>query len=153
MLTARMTGLRVCVCCRAAACLLMLALCGSALCETPLPLPACPDSPNCVSSLSTDSGRYIEPLFYNGPTDTALERLVAVLGAMERMTVRAVHGRHVHAESVSRLFRFVDDVQFYFDQDAGTIHCRSASRTGYWDLGANRRRIETIRKLFAAAQQ
>ena len=29
---------------------------------------------------------------------------------------------------------------------AGVIHVRSASRTGYWDLGANRRRVETIRE-------
>jgi uncharacterized protein (DUF1499 family) len=40
---------------------------------------------------------------------------------------------------------FVDDVQFLIDESPRVIHVRSASRDGYWDLGVNRRRIETIR--------
>ena len=37
-----------------------------------------------------------------------------------------------------------------FDDNAKTIHFRSASRIGYSDLGVNRRRMEEIRKAFAA---
>jgi uncharacterized protein (DUF1499 family) len=54
----------------------------------------------------------------------------------------------VHAESVSALFRFVDDVEFFFDDHQKVIHVKSASRTGYYDLGVNRRRIEIVRKRF-----
>jgi uncharacterized protein (DUF1499 family) len=42
----------------------------------------------------------------------------------------------------------VDDVEFRIDGAAGVIHVRSASRKGYWDLGVNRRRVETIREAF-----
>jgi uncharacterized protein (DUF1499 family) len=45
------------------------------------------------------------------------------------------------------LLRFVDDVEFLFDDEAKTIHFRSASRTGRSDFGVNRRRMEDIRKL------
>ncbi|HEY6084419.1 MAG TPA: DUF1499 domain-containing protein [Nitrospira sp.] len=45
------------------------------------------------------------------------------------------------------LLRFVDDVEFLFDDDTKTIHFRSASRVGYGDFGVNRRRMEEIRSL------
>jgi len=40
---------------------------------------------------------------------------------------------------------FVDDVEFYLDQQNSVIQVRSASRLGESDLGVNRKRIETIR--------
>jgi uncharacterized protein (DUF1499 family) len=49
------------------------------------------------------------------------------------------------------LFRFVDDVEFYFPEKQGgetIIHVRSASRVGSSDLGVNRKRIERIRSQF-----
>ncbi|MBN2243722.1 MAG: DUF1499 domain-containing protein [Acidobacteria bacterium] len=52
-------------------------------------------------------------------------------------------------EYTSRLFRFVDDVEFYLDDERKVIDFRSASRTGYSDLGVNRKRMETIRKKYA----
>ncbi len=53
-----------------------------------------------------------------------------------------------HVEFTTRLLRFIDDVEFYFDGSQALIHVRSASRQGYWDLGVNRRRVETIRSRF-----
>ena len=57
---------------------------------------------------------------------------------------------YIRVEYTSRLFRFVDDVEFYFPEEP-VIHVRSASRLGYSDLGANRRRVERIRELFFSA--
>ena len=53
-----------------------------------------------------------------------------------------------HVEFTTQLFRFIDDVEFYFDESQSLIHLRSASRQGYWDLGVNRRRVENIRSRF-----
>jgi uncharacterized protein (DUF1499 family) len=53
----------------------------------------------------------------------------------------------IHVEFTSEIFRFVDDVEFYFE-DPGIIHFRSASRLGHSDLGVNRERMENIRQLF-----
>jgi uncharacterized protein (DUF1499 family) len=41
-------------------------------------------------------------------------------------------------------------VEFSFDDETKVINVRSASRTGYSDLGVNRRRVEEIRKRFIA---
>lgn len=54
---------------------------------------------------------------------------------------------YLHLEVTSRLLRFVDDVEFVFEEEGKTIHFRSASRVGYGDLGVNRRRMEEIRRL------
>jgi uncharacterized protein (DUF1499 family) len=79
----------------------------------------------------------------------ARDRLAAVVNAMPRAKVITVKEDYVHAEFRSRLFGFVDDVEFFFDEDHKTIHLRSASRAGYYDFGMNRRRIERIRAQFS----
>ncbi|HAE22942.1 MAG TPA: DUF1499 domain-containing protein, partial [Spirochaetaceae bacterium] len=48
----------------------------------------------------------------------------------------------------SKLFRFVDDVEFYFPPALSLIHVKSASRVGYSDMGVNRKRVEDIRARF-----
>lgn len=60
-----------------------------------------------------------------------------------------VEDNYIRAEFVSKIFRFVDDVEFYFPDKKSKellIHVRSASRVGYSDLGVNRKRIEQIRR-------
>ena len=111
-------------------------------------LSECPNSPNCVSSQATDNKHYIEPLHYQGTLSEARSRLVSVIDSMSRTKIVTLKKDYIHVEFTSRLFRFVDDVEFYFDQDGKTVHLRSASRTGYYDIGANRKRIEAIRKKF-----
>jgi uncharacterized protein (DUF1499 family) len=44
----------------------------------------------------------------------------------------------------------VDDLEFRLIPEEHIIDVRSASRVGYWDLGANRRRVERIRERFQA---
>ena len=56
--------------------------------------------------------------------------------------------RYIHAEFRSKIFSFVDDVEFLLDNEEQVIHVRSASRVGYGDLGVNRDRVELIREEF-----
>jgi uncharacterized protein (DUF1499 family) len=39
----------------------------------------------------------------------------------------------------------VDDVEFRFDEATHTIHFRSAARSGHYDFGVNRKRMEDLR--------
>ena len=55
---------------------------------------------------------------------------------------------NLHIEIRSFLFGFIDDVEFIINDEQKRIHVRSASRTGYWDLGVNRKRIESLRTKF-----
>jgi len=111
-------------------------------------LSPCPDSPNCVSSQSSDKGHFIEPVRYEGTEQKAMERLIDVIQGMKRCRIIKMEDHYIHAEFTSAVFRFMDDVEFYFDSGAKIIHMRSASRIGYSDFGVNRQRMEEVRLLF-----
>jgi len=108
----------------------------------------CPDSPNCVSSLSTDKAHFIEPLHYVGSLADARQRLINILQNMKRIHLVKIEAQYIHAEFRSLVFRFIDDVEFYFPSEESIIHIKSASRMGYYDFGVNRRRVERLRSAF-----
>lgn len=108
----------------------------------------CPDSPNCVSSLANDTAHYIKPLTFNDSTEKGMARLKAALLEEKRITLVTNEPEILKAEIKSPIFGFIDDVEFTLSSEQGVIHVRSASRTGYYDLGVNRRRIERIRQRF-----
>jgi len=109
-------------------------------------LRACPNSPNCVSSLAESQGQRVSPLPMVGDHDKSVEMLTQVIENMPRASVVTVAGPYVHAEFQTRLLRFVDDVEFLIDSDAQVIHVRSASRSGHSDFGVNRQRVEVLRR-------
>jgi uncharacterized protein (DUF1499 family) len=110
----------------------------------------CPATPNCVCSLDRTAAHYVEPLAFVGDADAAMARLKAVLAARRRTRLVVDEADYLHAECTSLIFRFVDDLEFGLDRPGQKIHVRSASRTGKYDLGVNRRRVEAIRRAFAA---
>ncbi len=107
-------------------------------------LAPCKPTPNCVSSQAdpADATHYIEPL--RGTIDDARR----VLAALPRVRIVREEANYLHAEFRTRLLRFVDDVELYFDGEV--LHVRSCSRIGYHDLGTNRRRVESLRRLIEA---
>jgi uncharacterized protein (DUF1499 family) len=109
---------------------------------------ACPNSSNCVSTQATDSQHQIEAIAFDGGPDDAMRRVKAALATIPRMKIVTETENYLHAEASSLLFRFRDDVEFFIDRQARVIHFRSASRVGHSDLGANRARMEKIRKAF-----
>jgi uncharacterized protein (DUF1499 family) len=119
--------------------------------ENIMQLSACPDTPNCISSQASDTTHFIAPIPYSGSAESALQRLRTVLAGLPRTTITAEQGAYLHAETRSRLFRFVDDIEFLLDTEQQLIHVRSASRTGYSDFGVNRRRVAHIRAAFMEA--
>jgi len=113
-------------------------------------LELCPESPNCVSTLSHDSRHAMPPLPYVGEKDHSKQRLIEITKSMERSKIISISDSYIHAEFRTRLFGFVDEVEFLFDDATRTVHFRSASRTGYYDFGANRRRMSEISKRYLA---
>ena len=110
----------------------------------------CPATPNCVNSLSAekdDKEHYIVPLKYSSSKTAAYEKLLSVLATLPRVKIIEQKQDYIYAEFTSLVFRFVDDVEFYFGIE-NVIHFRSASRLGYSDMGVNRKRIEEIKDLF-----
>ncbi len=135
---------------RASLVVLLLTACGGKTVPTVVEggttLAACPDSPNCVSSLAdaSDDQHYIAPftLDENSPDVAAMATWMA---GRERCEVLDQADGWVHATCSTALFKWTDDVALLVDADAGVVHVRSASRIGRSDLGANRKRVEAMR--------
>ncbi len=119
---------------------------------TEMKLKPCPNSPNCVSSQAEPDDRrhYIRPLAFAGSATEAISAIRHVVESFKRTRIQTVEDGYLHAVFVSALFRFRDDVEFVAVPAEGVIHVRSASRVGYGDLGANRKRVEQIRTRLAA---
>lgn len=136
-----------------AACLMMVAATTAKAAGAPArgALPACPDTPNCVSSQATDRAHAIAPLHYGMSAADAMRRLRAIVSGMPRTRVVSATDDYLHVEFTSAILRFVDDVEFRVDASHRLIHVRSASRVGHYDFGVNRRRIEAVRRAFDRA--
>lgn len=109
---------------------------------------SCPNTPNCVSSQSSDATHKIEPLTFTSNPQEAFAKLRQVIQNLPRTKIISETNNYLYAEFTSAIMGFVDDVEFYLDAEAKVFHVRSASRLGQSDLGVNRKRIETIRAKF-----
>ncbi len=107
----------------------------------------CPDRPHCVSSESDRSSSQVEPLTFRDPPERAWGDLKETIREMGG-TIQEENNGYLWATFTSKIFRFVDDVEFRMVSTGGLIHVRSGSRKGYSDLGVNRKRVEKLRALF-----
>lgn len=103
-----------------------------------------PPSPNCVSSRAPaeDREHHIAPL--RGVRFAAAK---AALAGMPRTVLVKEEPGYAHYVVTSLIFRFKDDVEL--EEEGDLVHVRSASRTGYGDMGVNRKRVEDLRKVAA----
>ena len=111
-------------------------------------LTQCPTTPNCVNSQARDKKHYIESILTTGKPLEVKNHIMKILNELKRSKIIVAEDNYIRAEFTSKVFRFVDDVEFYFPDTKSkeiTIHVRSASRVGHSDLGVNRKRIEQIR--------
>lgn len=110
----------------------------------------CPDSPNCVSTQSAGGYPQMQPIPYNGDTAAARAAILEIVESMPRSRVITADDAYLHIEFRSRIFRFVDDVEFFFDEPNQEIHFRAAARMGSSDMNVNPQRMESIRDEFEA---
>lgn len=108
-------------------------------------LAPCPPAPHCVSSEAGDAKHKVAPLQLSGDQATIRAWIVQATKSMLRTHIKVAKGDYIHATYTSRVFGFVDDVEFVI-HDSGRVDVRSSSRVGYYDFGVNRSRVATLRK-------
>ena len=102
----------------------------------------CPSSPNCVSSMAKDELHMISAIDRSGVSkERARTILLEILADEERCRIVSQTDDYIHAEFRTKLWRFVDDVEFYLPAEEEVVHVKSASRVGVGDLGVNRKRV------------
>jgi uncharacterized protein (DUF1499 family) len=109
-------------------------------------LAPCKGSPNCVSSQASPADRE----HYIAPIHGSIAAVRKAVQSMPRTTIVAEKKNYLYAEFRTRLLRYVDDVEFFFD--GSVIHVRSCSRLGRRDFGVNRKRVEQLRRLIETRQ-
>ena len=90
----------------------------------------------------------IAPFKFTGDGRAALDRIKRIVEATEGARIVRAEPTYLYAQFQTRWLKFVDDVEFFADENAKMVHVRSASRIGRGDLGVNRARIEAIRTRF-----
>jgi uncharacterized protein (DUF1499 family) len=114
-------------------------------------LSPCPSSPNCISSDATDASHRAPPFELAIAPADAWQIARAVVSSLPRTLVVSQTPDYLHAECSSALFGFVDDLELQLRAPERLIAVRSASRSGYGDLGVNRARVEELRVLLVHA--
>jgi len=109
-------------------------------------LAPCPASPNCVSSDTDNAEQHVQPFALARSPQDAWALLIDQVSRLPRSTIVTQEPRYLHVECRSRLFGFVDDLEFHLRPVEQVIAVRSAARTGYADFGVNRERVEGLRQ-------
>lgn len=107
------------------------------------PLPACPDSPNCVHQVHS----------FSLPASTLSSLAEEVLREMGAESIETGTVDHHALHAVFKIFKYRDDLQLHItpQQDGSLLYIRSASREGYYDLGVNKRRVRRFLRKFRDA--
>ena len=109
----------------------------------------CGFKPNCVCSLNTGLHQ-VEPFPVLETPQQSIARLREILSALEGCEITQESPTYIAATYRTAKLRFIDDLEFELgsDNDEEVIHVKSASRVGFSDLGANRRRIALLRQQY-----
>jgi uncharacterized protein (DUF1499 family) len=92
----------------------------------------------------------VAPLRLKGDPAAAWEGVRKIVIRLPRCEVVRSGDHYLHVILKSRVFGFVDDLELLWDPQSSRVAIRSASRTGYSDLGVNRRRVEDLRSRLKA---
>ena len=109
----------------------------------------CPGTPNCISTMyPEDLNHFLPSLPFKESVEKSKEIITNILKNYSGVVIIEQEDSFIYAQFTIPIFRFVDDVVFYFDQEKKSIHFRSSSRIGNWDLGVNRRRMKKISQFY-----
>lgn len=130
---------------------LLLTLLSPLAIAAPSVLTPCPDKPNCVSTEASGKAQ-MAPIPFAGAVAEVQEALRRAIAAHPRSTVTHDEPGFITAEFRSRVFGFVDAAEFVIDADARVIRYRSGARSGHYDFGVNRERMDALRATLSPAR-
>ena len=78
-------------------------------------------------------------------SDKAFADLIQILENTPRLKIIKKDRDYIHAIVTSRIMKFVDDLEIKSLNKNNIFQVKSSSRLGIYDLGVNKRRVETLR--------
>ena len=76
--------------------------------------------------------------------DKSFKELIDILKNTPRIKIINIKEDYLHALATSRVMKFIDDIEIKKSEKGNILKVKSKSRTGFYDLGVNKRRINTL---------
>jgi uncharacterized protein (DUF1499 family) len=93
----------------------------------------------------------IAPLPLKGDGPATIARLAELCKGLPGAIVVTHKPDYLYVQFETKLMKFVDDAEFWYDPKTGVVQVRSASRVGRKDFDVNRSRVEALRSRLAAS--
>ena len=77
-------------------------------------------------------------------SDESFKELIDILKNTPRIKIITIDEDYLHALATSRVMKFIDDIEIKKSEKGNILKVKSKSRTGFYDLGVNKRRINTL---------
>lgn len=108
------------------------------------PFAPCGDRPNCVSSEDAREDYNIQRLKLSVPAARAWSVITQQAKKLPKLEVIEERANYLHVVSRSRIMNFTDHIELQLNPSDNSLSIKSASVTGYSDMGVNRARVEAL---------
>ena len=78
-------------------------------------------------------------------SEKAFTELIQILENTPRIEIIKKEKNYIHAIATSRIMKFIDDIEIKNLTQDNIFQVKSSSRLGLYDLGVNKRRVQTLR--------
>ena len=78
-------------------------------------------------------------------SEKAFTELIEILENTPRLKIIKKDKNYIHAIATSRIMKFIDDIEIKRLNQDNIFQVKSSSRLGIYDLGVNKRRVQTLR--------
>ena len=78
-------------------------------------------------------------------SEKAFIELIEILDNTPRLEIINKEKDYIHAIATSRIMKFIDDIEIKNLNQDNIFQIKSSSRLGIYDLGVNKRRVQTLR--------
>ncbi len=78
-------------------------------------------------------------------SEKAFADLIQILENTPRLEIIKKEKNYIHALATSRIMKFIDDIEIKNLYKDNAFQVKSSSRIGFYDLGVNKRRVQTLR--------
>ena len=78
-------------------------------------------------------------------SEKAFNELIQILENTPRLEIIKTEKYYIHAIATSRIMKFIDDIEIKNLNQDNIFQIKSSSRLGIYDLGVNKRRVQTLR--------
>ena len=78
-------------------------------------------------------------------SEKAFIELIEILENTPRLKIIMKEKNYIHAIATSRIMKFIDDIEIRNLTQDNILQIKSSSRFGIYDLGVNKRRVQTLR--------